>query len=175
MLFDLLKKKPEMPAPGAALPGRPEPIPTAETHFVNGRPLKGPHPQGLAQAMFGMGCFWGVERMFWKLPGVWMTAAGYAGGEATTVPITFTGDHLELNFSTSGAGEVRVELQDDKGQPLPGFSRDDCDVLIGDRLDKTVSWRGQSSVARYIGKTVRLKFSLIDADVYAFHFPSPKP
>jgi peptide-methionine (S)-S-oxide reductase len=81
MLFDLLRKKPEMPAPGAALPGRAEPIPTAETHFVNGRPLEGPHPEGVAQAMFGMGCFWGVERMFWKLPGVWVTAAGYAGGE----------------------------------------------------------------------------------------------
>jgi peptide-methionine (S)-S-oxide reductase len=76
-----LFKKPEMPAPGTALPGRPEPIPTAETHFVNGRPLKGPHPDGLAKAMFGMGCFWGVERMFWKLPGVWVTAVGYAGGE----------------------------------------------------------------------------------------------
>ncbi len=80
MLFGLFKK-PEMPAPGAALPGRAKPIPTAETHFVNGRPLKGPHPEGLAQAMFGMGCFWGVERMFWSLPGVWVTAVGYAGGE----------------------------------------------------------------------------------------------
>ena len=79
MLFGLAKKS-AMPAPGAALPGRPEAIPTAETHFVTGRPLKGPFPEGLAQAMFGMGCFWGVERMFWKLPGVWATAAGYAGG-----------------------------------------------------------------------------------------------
>jgi peptide-methionine (S)-S-oxide reductase len=74
-------RKSEMPAPGTALPGRAEPIPTADTHFVNGRALKGPFPQGLEQAMFGMGCFWGVERMFWKLPGVHMTAAGYAGGE----------------------------------------------------------------------------------------------
>jgi peptide-methionine (S)-S-oxide reductase len=80
MLFGLFKSS-ESPAKGAALPGRAEPIPTAETHFVNGRPLKGPHPDGLAQAMFGMGCFWGVERMFWNLPGVWVTAAGYAAGE----------------------------------------------------------------------------------------------
>jgi peptide-methionine (S)-S-oxide reductase len=80
MFFGLLKKH-ELPAPGTALPGRPTPIPTATSHFVSGRPLKGPHPEGLKQAMFGMGCFWGVERMFWQLPGVWVTAAGYAAGE----------------------------------------------------------------------------------------------
>ena len=79
-MFGLFKKA-ELPAPGAALPGRAAPIPTAETHFVNGRPLKGPYPDGSAMAMFGMGCFWGVERMFWSIPGVWVTAVGYAAGE----------------------------------------------------------------------------------------------
>ena len=79
MLFS--RKKMQMPAAEAALRGRAQPIPTANTHFVNGRPLKGPHPEGLESAIFGLGCFWGAERKFWQLgDGIWVTAAGYAGG-----------------------------------------------------------------------------------------------
>ncbi|BBF94283.1 peptide-methionine (S)-S-oxide reductase MsrA [Blastochloris tepida] len=68
--------------PGAheALPGRLVPIDTAERHAVSGRPLKGPYPAGFESAVFGLGCFWGAERKFWQIPGVWVTAAGYAGG-----------------------------------------------------------------------------------------------
>jgi len=62
------------------LPGRAQPIPTADTHFVNGKKLLGPYAAGLEQAMFGMGCFWGAERKFWELPGVHATAVGYAAG-----------------------------------------------------------------------------------------------
>lgn len=80
MLFGLLKSK-DLPARGEALPGRAEPLPTAAAHFVNHRPLKGPFPEGAQQVIFGMGCFWGVERMFWKLPGVLMTAVGYSAGQ----------------------------------------------------------------------------------------------
>ncbi|MBC7154883.1 MAG: peptide-methionine (S)-S-oxide reductase MsrA [Rhodobacteraceae bacterium] len=71
---------PAMPTPETALRGRPTPIPTAETHFLSGRPLKSPVPAGMDQAMFSMGCFWGVERMFWQAPGVWLTMVGYANG-----------------------------------------------------------------------------------------------
>ena len=77
-LFD--RRKSDMVDPKDALPGRPAPMPTAETHFVNGRPLKSPVPAGYAEAMFGMGCFWGVERIFYDLPGVWLTMTGYAAG-----------------------------------------------------------------------------------------------
>ncbi len=78
MLFG--RKTPDAPTPDAALKGRAEPLPTAQSHFVNGHPLKGPYPAGARTAQFAMGCFWGVERMFWNVPGVWVTAVGYAGG-----------------------------------------------------------------------------------------------
>lgn len=75
-----LRKKAEMVAETAALPGRDFDIPTADTHFVNGASLKGPYPQGMEQVQFGLGCFWGAERKFWELDGVHVTAVGYAGG-----------------------------------------------------------------------------------------------
>ncbi len=76
----LFRKSLSLPGPGEALPGRQAAIPTAQTHFVNGHPLHGPWPEGLETAIFAMGCFWGVERIFWKLPGVWSTAVGYING-----------------------------------------------------------------------------------------------
>jgi peptide-methionine (S)-S-oxide reductase len=79
-MFLFQKKKTQMVAASEALPGRDRPIPTAERHFVYDRPLSGDVPEGMEEAMFGMGCFWGVERMFWKIPGVFMTRAGYAAG-----------------------------------------------------------------------------------------------
>lgn len=73
-------KKPALPTPQEALPGRAEPMAVPAHHFVNGNPLKPPYPDGMEIAMFGMGCFWGAERKFWQLDGVFTTAVGYAAG-----------------------------------------------------------------------------------------------
>ena len=78
MLFG--RKALELPTAETALPGRAHPIPTASRHFTNGRALKGPYPEGLETAVFAMGCFWGEEKKFWDLPGVWVTAVGYVNG-----------------------------------------------------------------------------------------------
>ncbi len=79
MLF--MRKSSAMPSAAEALPGRDTPIPTARFHFINGHPLQPPYPEGLEQACFGLGCFWGAERKFWELgDGIYVTAAGYAGG-----------------------------------------------------------------------------------------------
>lgn len=79
-LSDVLNKKIKMPSPQEALPGRDRPIPTSQLHHVSRRPIHGPYPEGLETVMFGMGCFWGAERLFWQTEGVYVTAVGYAGG-----------------------------------------------------------------------------------------------
>ena len=76
----ILVNKNVLPTAEQALPGRAEPLPVADTHYVNGNPIKAPFPAGLQQAVFGLGCFWGAERRFWQQPGVFSTAVGYAGG-----------------------------------------------------------------------------------------------
>jgi peptide-methionine (S)-S-oxide reductase len=76
-----MRKTTALPSAAEALPGRPHPMPTAKSHFVNGRPLQPPYPAGFEQAVFGLGCFWGAERKFWQLrDGIYTTAVGYAGG-----------------------------------------------------------------------------------------------
>ena len=80
-MFSFMKKLNKLLPAESALPGRATAVAVPDKHFVNGHPLKAPFPAGLQQAVFGMGCFWGAERLFWKLPGVYSTAVGYAGGQ----------------------------------------------------------------------------------------------
>ena len=79
-MFSRFREPAGIPAPETCLPGRPDPIMTPGNHFVNGNPLAGPYPDGIDTLVVGMGCFWGAERFFWQMDGVWVTAAGYAGG-----------------------------------------------------------------------------------------------
>jgi len=105
----LLKRKTEMPTAATALPGRAAPIPTAEEHYLFGRPLAGPYPEGYETAMFGLGCFWGAERKFWELGrGVWITAAGYAGGH------TPNATYEEVCSGRTGHNEVVLVVFDAK-------------------------------------------------------------
>ena len=79
--MQFLFRQPSLPRASEILPGRPEPLETPGMHFVSGRPLAGPYPDGIEVADVAMGCFWGAEKKLWSIPGVWVTAVGYQGGE----------------------------------------------------------------------------------------------
>jgi peptide-methionine (S)-S-oxide reductase len=100
MFASLLGRKATMITAEDALPGRATPMPVPEAHFVSGRPMLPPYPEGLEVAEFGLGCFWGAERRFWQTPGVWVTAVGYAGG------YTPNPDYKEVCSGQTGHAEV---------------------------------------------------------------------
>lgn len=91
-------------------------------------------------------------------------------GEVVTRPLIFGGDRLSLNMGTGAAGEIRVELLDAEGKPVPGRTAVDCDPIFGDSLDRTVSWKGEENLSTLTGKAVRLRFILREADIYSFVF-----
>ena len=107
-LIDLLNKKSILPLESEALIGREEQVEVPEEHFVKGTPLKGPFPDNLEQTIFGMGCFWGVERRFWELEGVYSTSAGYAGG------YTKNPSYKEVCTGFTGHNEVVMVVYDPK-------------------------------------------------------------
>jgi hypothetical protein len=111
-----------------------------------------------------------LRRYTLRLDGFVSLHAPMSGGELITKPLTFTGTRLALNFSTSAAGSVRVELQDANGNPLPGFTLADCPPIFGDNVERPVTWKQGGDVSRLAGRVVRLRFRVNDADVYAFQF-----
>ena len=82
----------------------------------------------------------------------------------------FDGNELELNYSTSAAGSIRVEIQDVEGRPQPGFSLEEYAAMYGDEIEGIAEWEGGTDIGSLAGKTVGLRFALMDADLYAFRF-----
>ena len=130
-----------------------------------------------------------LERMVLRTDGFVSVHAGYAGGEFVTKPLIFEGGNLVLNYSTSAAGSIRVEIQDAKGNPLLGFSLLESPLIYGDEIEHTVGWKrmhpdfsvypeyeqgfrrsSERPLARLAGKTVRLRFVMKDADLYSIQF-----
>ena len=103
--------------------------------------------------------------------------AGYSGGEMVTRPLVFQGDNLVLNFSTSAAGSIRVEIQDVRGHPVPGFSLEESPLIWGDEIEHAVRWErirsratSEKPLAHLAGKPVRLRLVMKDADLYSLRF-----
>ena len=159
-LTDLMNKKTVMPDPARALPSRSEPIPTSETHFVNGRPLNGPYPDGMKRILFGMGCFWGAERHFWKIPGVWVTAAGYAGG------FTPNPTYQETVTGLTGHAEVVLVVYDPKVVSLNALLKsffEAHDPTQGMRQGNDVGTTYRSTIYTYDDADLKAAFAARDA------------
>ncbi|MEI2722037.1 MAG: hypothetical protein V9H26_00385 [Verrucomicrobiota bacterium] len=115
-----------------------------------------------------------LQRYSLRLDGFASVQAPYAGGELLTKPLQFSGDRLQLNFATSAAGSIRVEIQDDAGKPIDGFAAGDCVEVIGNEIERVIRWKSGADVSGLAGKTVRLRFVMKDADLYALRFaPAP--
>ena len=94
----------------------------------------------------------------------------YQGGTLQTRPLKFSGSRLVLNYSTSAAGSIRVEIQDPSEEPIQGYALEDCREIYGDETQREVIWQTDSSVQELAGRTIRLKVSMRDADLYSLRF-----
>ena len=112
-----------------------------------------------------------LRRYSLRLDGFASAQAGFSGGELLTKALKFSGDTLTLNFATSAAGGIRVEIQDAvTGKAMPGFSLGDAVEQIGNEIERVVTWKGASDVSALANKPVRLRFVMKDADLFAFQF-----
>ena len=156
-----LKKKATLPTEFEALPGRSEAIPVPAAHFVNGRRLISPFPEGVETVMVGMGCFWGAEKMFWQLPGVWVTAVGYAGG------ITKNPLYEEVCSGLTGHNEVVLVVFDPESIDFQEILRvfwEGHDPTQGMRQGNDVGTQYRSGI--YLEDETRLEVALASKDYF---------
>ena len=111
-----------------------------------------------------------LRRYSLRLDGFASAKAQYAGGELLTKPFTFLGTRLFLNFATGAAGDIRVEIQGANGEPLPGYSLEDSRQLVGNYIEREASWQIGPDLSKFVDQTIRLRFVMKDADLYAFRF-----
>jgi hypothetical protein len=111
-----------------------------------------------------------LRRFSLRMEGFVSVYAPYSGGEMVTHPLIFRGGELVINYSTSAAGSIRVEVMDENGKPLPELALDDCPEIYGDEIEKKVEWKTRSDLSHLSDKTIRLKFALRDADLYSIRF-----
>jgi hypothetical protein len=138
-------------------------------------PALGVVPTGPAEMSLYAHCHYGqptchVARYTLRTDGFASLNALYGGGEMITHPLDFRGGELVLNYSTSAAGEVRVELQDVAGHALPGYALEDCLPIFGDHIERAVAWQSGADVSALAGRPVRLRFGMRDADLYSLRF-----
>jgi hypothetical protein len=112
----------------------------------------------------------GGRRYRLRLDGFVSVNAPLAGGEFVTKPFTFAGKQLEINYATSAAGQIRVELQDGDGKAIPGLALDACEPIWGDHVSRIVKWKSGDDVSAYAGRAVRLRFEMSDADLFSICF-----
>ena len=156
-----LKKKVALPTESEALPGRSEAMPVPAAHFVNGRRLISPFPEGAESVMVGMGCFWGAEKMFWQLPGVWVTAVGYAGG------ITKNPLYEEVCSGLTGHNEVVLVVFDPDSIDFREILRvfwEGHDPTQGMRQGNDIGTQYRSSIYAYDDQ--QLQLAIKTRDVY---------
>ncbi|MBD3182742.1 hypothetical protein GF312_10645 [Candidatus Poribacteria bacterium] len=111
-----------------------------------------------------------LRRFSLRIDGFASVYAPFAGGEMITEPLTFEGKELVINYSTSAAGSVKVEILDENGAPIPGFTMDKCPEIFGDEIEKVVEWENDPDLSSLAGKVIHLKFALKDADIYSLRF-----
>jgi hypothetical protein len=111
-----------------------------------------------------------LRRYSLRLDGFARVRANYSGGELLTKPLTFIGKRLQLNFATSAAGGIRVEVQDAAGKPIDGYALEDCTELIGNEMERSVAWKSGEDVSALAGRPVRLRFVMKDSDLFSLRF-----